>query len=136
MWKRVVLSICLVAACKDDSPAPTAPAPTAPAAPVQSPAARPRPRLDVTPPVATPDGSGAVDRDEMRLRRAERMRDRLDIDHDGKITVDELKNATGRMKFDDPAAIDTDHDGVISDEELAAAMKARRDKWRDHQGDK
>jgi len=64
------------------------------------------------------------------MQRMEKMKERLDTNHDGKISVDELKNSTGRMKFDDPAAIDTDHDGFISDEELRAAMKARREQMR------
>lgn len=63
----------------------------------------------------------------MRAQRFERMKERLDTNHDGKISVDELKASTGRMKFDDPAAIDTDHDGFISEDELRAAMKARRE---------
>ena len=138
MWKRIVLSIAFVAACKtDDAPAP-APTPAAPAPAPAAPAARPgpRPQLDTPPPTGgDTDRRPPIDRAEMRERRAEKMRERLDTNGDGKITGDELKNATGRMKFDDPAAIDTDHDGIISDDELAAAMKARREQWRQQRAD-
>jgi hypothetical protein len=58
------------------------------------------------------------------------MRERLDADGDGKLSYDELKNAPGRMHFDNPADIDTNHDGDISADELAAAMQARRDAYR------
>lgn len=71
-----------------------------------------------------------TDRAEKRRERMERMRSKLDANGDGKISVDELKNAPGRMKFDDPAAVDTDHDGFISPEELETAMKARREQMR------
>jgi Ca2+-binding EF-hand superfamily protein len=63
-------------------------------------------------------------------QRAEMMRKRLDTDGDGKLTPAELTAARGRMRFDDPAAIDTNHDGDISTDELVAAMKARADQRR------
>ena len=42
------------------------------------------------------------------------VRTALDTNSDGKLTPDELAAAKGRMKFDDPAALDTNHDGDIS----------------------
>jgi hypothetical protein len=137
MWKGLLIGLFMVAACKEeDSPAPAPPAP-APATAPAAPTARPRPHLDTPslPPAAagsdTPAGTGSDERAEFRKQRAEKMRQRLDSNGDGKITVDELKNAGGRMKFDDPAAIDIDHDGVISNDELDAAMKARREQQRE-----
>jgi len=62
--------------------------------------------------------------------RAEKARTRMDANGDGKVSYDEVKNAQGRMHFDDPAAIDTNHDGDISADELEAAMKARREQFR------
>lgn len=66
----------------------------------------------------------------MMKQRAEMLRKRLDTDGDGKLTPAELGAAGGRMRLDDPAAIDTNHDGDISTDELAAAMKARFDRRR------
>lgn len=74
-------------------------------------------------------GSGD-DRAEARHKRLEAMRDKLDTNHDGKVSPDELAAAPGRMHFDDPAALDTNHDGDISLDELEAAMKARREQMR------
>jgi hypothetical protein len=79
------------------------------------------------------DGDGAVSEEERAARMkasAEMMRKRLDTDGDGKLTPAELANAPGRMKFDDPAALDTNHDGDISTDELLAAMKARAEQRR------
>ena len=45
--------------------------------------------------------------------------DRLDTDHDGKLTPDEVKKSLG----DD---VDTNGDGEISRDELAEAMRAKR----------
>ncbi len=70
-------------------------------------------------------GGGSASWEERRHKRAQMMHDKLDADHDGKLTPAELGAAEGRMKFDDPAAVDTDHDGNITVEELEAAMKAR-----------
>ncbi|MGE5180978.1 MAG: EF-hand domain-containing protein [Acidobacteriota bacterium] len=111
MVRRIVLTLCLVAACKSDKPADT----SAPAAPPGLP-----PAVDMSP----------ADRQARRLERLEAMKKRLDTNGDGKLTVDELKAASGRMHFDDAAAVDTDHDGEISIDELAAAMRARRAQMR------
>ena len=62
--------------------------------------------------------------------RSAKMRARLDTNGDGKLTPDELANARGRMKFDDPAALDTNKDGDISADELEAGMKAKREEMR------
>jgi Ca2+-binding EF-hand superfamily protein len=66
--------------------------------------------------------------------RLNTMRTRLDANGDGKLTPDELANARGRMRFDDPTALDTNHDGDISADELAAGMKARREQRRAGRG--
>ncbi|HEX4456244.1 MAG TPA: EF-hand domain-containing protein [Kofleriaceae bacterium] len=78
------------------------------------------------------NGSAMTDeeREAMFKQRADKARTRMDANGDGKVSYDEVKNAQGRMHFDDPAAIDTNHDGDISSDELEAAMKARREQWR------
>jgi EF hand domain-containing protein len=71
------------------------------------------------------------ERAAMMKQRAEALHKRLDTDGDGKLTPAELTaGGGGRMRFDDPAALDTNHDGDISADELAAAMKARFDQRR------
>jgi hypothetical protein len=149
--KRLVLLVLVLAACKSSSN--TKPAP---AAGDDSPdtAQRARPTGRVAPALpnevegsnapSLPDergfrhhrgdwnGSAMTDeeREAMFKQRAEKARARMDANGDGKLSYDELKNAPGRMHFDDPAAIDTNHDGDISADELEAAMKARREQWR------
>src|SRR5258706_16477623 len=141
MWKSVLLGLCVLAGCKGDSDAPSQPAPSSQNAPEPAPrqhARGPAPALPGAGSGGVPAAPSAEDRADFRQHRAERMRQRFDADGDGKITVEELKNATGRMKFDDAAAVDTNHDGVISDDELDVAMKARREQmreqWRGHRG--
>jgi EF hand domain-containing protein len=96
-------------------------------------------KIDVQPgPASLPapggggDASGSGVTEEQRAaalhNRIANLRSRMDLDGDGKLTVDELVKARGRMHFDDPAAIDTNHDGDISADELAAALRARRDR--------
>jgi Ca2+-binding EF-hand superfamily protein len=107
MTKRILLVLVLAAACgKGDKPA-----------------------GDDKP--AEKAGSGE-DREAMRRQRLEQMRAKLDTNGDGKLSPEELGSATGRMRFDDPAALDTNHDGDISVDELEAAMKARREQWKMH----
>src|SRR6185436_20508167 len=60
------------------------------------------------------NGDGVVSDEERTTAMQERlsaMRTRLDANGDGKLSPDELASARGRMRFDDPAAIDTNHDG-------------------------
>lgn len=62
-----------------------------------------------------------------RKQRLAATREKLDTNHDGKLSPDELSKATEPfLHFDDPAALDTDHDGDISLEELSTALRARR----------
>jgi hypothetical protein len=71
-----------------------------------------------------------------RRARLEAARAKLDTNHDGKLSPDELSKADQPfLHFDDPASIDTDHDGDITVDELSAALKARRGQWhKDHGG--
>jgi EF hand len=150
--KRLVLLVLVLAACKSSSNNPPAPA-----AGDDSPdpgAQRARPTARVAPALPNEvegsnapslpeergfrhhrgdwNGSAMTDeeREAMFKQRAEKARTRMDANGDGKVSYDEIKNAQGRMHFDDPAAIDTNHDGDISTDELEAAMKARREQFR------
>jgi len=68
-----------------------------------------------------------------RKQRLAAARERLDTNHDGKLSPDELSKATEPfLHFDDPASLDTDHDGDISLDELSAALRARRGQF--HRG--
>ncbi|HEY3802411.1 MAG TPA: EF-hand domain-containing protein [Kofleriaceae bacterium] len=152
--KRFALLLLVLAACKsssDSKPAPAAGGTTAPqtAVPHMRQSNRVAPSL---PDEDTAEGSNRPSlpedrpwrhhhgewgsnmtedqRQAMMQQRADHMRERLDADGDGKLSYDELKNAPGRMHFDNPADIDTNHDGDISADELAAAMQARRDAYR------
>ncbi|HEY0481073.1 MAG TPA: EF-hand domain-containing protein [Kofleriaceae bacterium] len=147
--------LALAAGCKTDKPASSSPpAGTEAAKPQPAGGARPAP-----PSLPEPAGAGsagaAADGAEWRRRRggatldkdgdgvvsdeeraaamhdrAAMMHQRLDADGDGKLTPAELSGARGRMRFDDPGALDTNHDGDISADELAAGMKARADRRR------
>jgi hypothetical protein len=153
--KRLVLLLLVCAACKSSSDAKPAPAAAADDTPQQQ-AALPRTRQSNRVAPALPDdgvegsnrpslpedrprhhrgdwgGSNMTDeqREAMMKQRAESVRSRMDANGDGKLSYDELKNAQGRMHFDNPEEIDTNHDGDISADELEAAMKARRDAFR------
>ncbi len=153
--KRLVLLLLVCAACKSSSDAKPAPA-AADDTPQQAALPRVRQSNRVAPSLPSEDGvegsnrpslpedqprrhhrgdwggSNMTDeqREAMMKQRVDNMRSRMDANGDGKVSYDELKNAQGRMHFDDPAAIDTNHDGDISADELEAAMKARRDAFR------
>jgi hypothetical protein len=137
------LALVLLVACggskSDDPPAAPPPPVVAPRNPtIPNVRPRPTPGSDGTPladPVDHHDRTAPAARAERRKERVEQMAQRLDLDGDGKLTVDELSKADGRMKFDDPAAVDTDHDGVISADELQAAMAARRGGHRHQRAD-
>jgi hypothetical protein len=132
-------ALALAAGCKKDQPA--APAPSDETA--NQPGVKPGP----ADPAQAGSGSNWRNRrrggpmtDEERTamfkRNAEALHKRLDTDGDGKLTPAELAAAGGggRMRFDDPAAIDTNHDGDISSDELVAAMKARFEQRRAQRG--
>jgi Ca2+-binding EF-hand superfamily protein len=75
------------------------------------------------------DGNGVVTRDEMRTAAAERF-DKIDTNHDGKLTADELEAAHREAQAKHFAAKDTDKDGKLSRAEVAKmpdAMFARLD---------
>ena len=131
-------ALALAAGCKKDEPA--APAPSSETA--KQPGVKPGP-ADPAQAGSGSDGRARrgrngesmsdEDRAAMMKQRAEMLRKRLDTDGDGKLTPAELgAAASGRIRFDDPAAIDTNHDGDISADELVAAMKARADLRRTH----
>jgi len=151
--KRLVLLVLVCAACKSSSDSKPAPAPAADDSPAVE-HARNTPR--VAPSLPSPnevegsnapslpeerswrhhrgDWNGSAMTDDQRAavmkERADKFRSRLDANGDGKLSYDELKNAPGRMHFDNPEELDTNHDGDISADELAAGMKARRDAFR------
>jgi len=68
-------------------------------------------------------------------RRAVQMHARLDKDGDGKVTQAELE-ASGRFahRLGDLTKIDANHDGEISVDELELAFKARYEQWKAHAG--
>jgi hypothetical protein len=129
MVKAIALALCLVCACSKKDSASSESGGTAPA---EGSAAEHGGGQHG----ATVEKMSDEDRAAARRKRLESMRQKLDVNNDGKLSVDELKNAPGRMHFDDPESIDTNHDGDISIDELEAAMKARRGQWkgRDHVG--
>ncbi|MBX3156656.1 MAG: EF-hand domain-containing protein [Deltaproteobacteria bacterium] len=82
--------------------------PAAPAPPPPSTATAAQARVETAP--------------EDRRRKLAEIHAQLDADHDGAVTVDELRrSALGRI---DPLAADTNRDGVISVDELDAALSA------------
>lgn len=124
------------------APEPSRAAPTAaepaPAAPKPSPPPPAPPNHETTAEESTdedtadraPVAAGDVKIDERRFaamqRRAEHLHQQLDANQDGKLSPEELANATGRRaRFDDPFSLDTNADGDISPDELAAGLKAR-----------
>jgi Ca2+-binding EF-hand superfamily protein len=75
------------------------------------------------------DGNGVVTRIEMRTTAAERF-DKIDTNHDGKLTADEIEAAHREAAAKHFAAKDTDKDGRLSRAEVAKmpdAMFARLD---------
>jgi Ca2+-binding EF-hand superfamily protein len=75
------------------------------------------------------DGNGVVTRSEMRTSAAERF-DKIDTNHDGKLTADEIQAAHREMAAKHFAAKDTDKDGKLSRAEVAKmpdALFARLD---------
>lgn len=130
--KLVPLLVLALVACKSHKPAApatgsaTAALPAAKPTPTAAPAPAPAlpryiapevPDDEVVPAQAMPhEGSAApvVQRDPQA-----RIHDKLDANHDGKLTPDEVKKAYG----DD---VDTDGDGEISKSELQEAMRVKR----------
>jgi hypothetical protein len=144
-----LLLVASLAACKPSSsakpaagsaapaPAPVAhdrapgPAPALPPPDQQGEAEEPAPPENRRPSLDK-NGDGVIspeEREQAREERATRMRDRLDLNHDGKLTPDEVA-ATGSShrgpQFDDPKALDTNNDGEISPDELQAGMRELR----------
>jgi hypothetical protein len=82
------------------------------------------------------DGDGVIspeEREAAHAERAKRMQERIDANHDGKMTPDELAAAGSAQhgpRFADPKAVDTNNDGEISPDELQAAIAERRAQWR------
>ena len=73
------------------------------------------------------------EREAARAARTQRMQERLDANHDGKVTPDELAaagSASRGPRFADPKAVDANNDGEISPEELQQALAERRRQWR------
>src|SRR5258706_3858248 len=64
------------------------------------------------------DGNGVVTRVEMRTTESERF-DKIDANHDGQLTVDEIQAAHREAAAKHFAAKDTDKDGKLSRAEVA-----------------
>jgi Ca2+-binding EF-hand superfamily protein len=64
------------------------------------------------------DGNGAVTRSEMRTTEGERF-DKIDTNHDGQLTADEIQAAHREAAAAHFAAKDTDKDGKLSRAEVA-----------------
>jgi len=64
------------------------------------------------------DSNGVVTRSEMRTAEGERF-DKIDTNHDGKLTVDEIQAAHREAAAKHFAAKDTDKDGKLSRAEVA-----------------
>jgi hypothetical protein len=143
---RVLCTVALLAGCKSDGASPpspsTGPAPASSPTP-DEPGATAQPGTSVRSARVAVDvptreaGSGSASGDPSAQRRApgwssadrrkrlESVHAGLDADHDGVVSLDELRRSQlGRF---DPAAVDTDRDGVISLDELDVALaKAMR----------
>jgi hypothetical protein len=82
---------------------------------------------------------GKVSPEEMvaaRKVRAEETRARLDTDGDGKVTPAELGESRLARRLGDTAALDTDKNGDISVQELEASMEQMRDRMRERMGNR
>ncbi|MBC6980962.1 EF-hand domain-containing protein [Caulobacter sp. 17J80-11] len=83
--------------------------------------------------MADTDGDGKISQTEMV--QAERARfARLDANHDGKVTKDELEALETRFMDERFARLDTDKNGQISKEEFAAAHEQRAGRWAGRRG--
>jgi hypothetical protein len=74
------------------------------------------PPITITPAGTAPAGASPVDRGGIRFQR-------LDLNHDGKLSREEAARSTFLSKHFDE--IDTNHDGFITPDEKRAAWKAR-----------
>jgi len=131
--KLVPLLVLALVACKPDrsaKPAARSAAPVAAPAPKATPAPAPQlapaysapalPEGEIAPVQA---GSAAAPRPVIKDPVARDL-DRIDADHDGKVTPAEVR--ASKLKIDDPAALDTDGDGQISKAELATGLREQR----------
>jgi EF hand domain-containing protein len=142
--KSLALAIVVLAAgCKTDPPAPgggstdqsaakprsgkvdlPAPHPATGSDPAPAPATTSPEPAETPPPAPAAPPPTDEQRATLSRRRAEAIRNKLDTNGDGKLTVDELK-ATPAARRIDPEATDTNHDGEISVDELDAMMAKR-----------
>lgn len=73
---------------------------------------------------------GKVTPDELAAtsrKRMEAAHARLDLDGDGKLTADELASTNERLRFDNGEVLDVNRDGNISPDELTAGIRGRRE---------
>jgi len=141
MKSLALAALVLAAGCKTDPPAPAAgatdqsaakprsgkvdlPAPHPSTGSDPAPATTQAEPTETPPPAPAAPAPSAEQRATMSRRRAEAIRNKLDTNGDGKLTVEELKASPAARRID-PDATDTNHDGEISVDELDTMMAKR-----------